>query len=71
MTLILLQRLCQSQAGMEVQELFEGYKHRCDLLEASYPQQAVVDNCCHIARFIRAVFPEIDIALDVWHFLMR
>jgi hypothetical protein len=65
------QRFCQTQAGVEIQQMLEGYKRRCDQVCAAYPEQAVVDNCCHIMRFIRAVFPGVDVALDVWHFLMR
>ncbi|KAH9952283.1 hypothetical protein BC827DRAFT_1159983 [Russula dissimulans] len=31
----------------------------------------VVDNCCHIRSEIVRVFPGIDVALDVWHFMRR
>ncbi len=65
------QRLCLSQANVEVQELLEGVARRLHLLDFAQPEMATADNCCHVRAAIRKVFPDIDVVLDVWHFIMR
>ena len=52
-------------------ELLEGIKCRCDALGVAYPEMAVVDNCCHVRGDIQKVFKDIDVALDIWHFMKR
>jgi len=65
------QRFCQSQAGAEMMEILCGLKHRFNVLGVSFPEEVIVDNCCHIVAFIKTVFPDIKISLDVYHFLHR
>ncbi|KAI0692731.1 hypothetical protein C8T65DRAFT_745002 [Cerioporus squamosus] len=62
---------CHSLAHAEIEELLDGIRRRLELLDVASPEIAVVDNCCHVKAVIRKVFPDIDVVLDVWHFVMR
>lgn len=66
-----VQRFCQTQATAEIEEVLTGFKHRNALLEVADPEMAIVDNCCHVRSAVTKVFPDIHVALDVWHFMMR
>jgi hypothetical protein len=65
------QRFCQSQAGAEMVEILGGLKRRCEILAVDFPEEAIVDNCCHVVGSIKKVFPDIKISLDVHHFMQR
>ncbi|KAI0698413.1 hypothetical protein C8T65DRAFT_581918, partial [Cerioporus squamosus] len=62
---------CHSLAHAEIEELLDGIRRRLEMLDIASPEIAVADNCCHVKAAIRKVFPDIDVVLDVWHFVMR
>ncbi|GBE81445.1 hypothetical protein SCP_0311740 [Sparassis crispa] len=64
-------RFCQTQQGLEIEEVLGGLKERLGLLGDPDPSMAVVDNCCHVVKFIKRPFPDIHVVLDVWHFVKR
>ncbi|KAJ7130666.1 hypothetical protein C8R46DRAFT_1236100 [Mycena filopes] len=64
-------RFCQSASPAELGELLMGLKRRCEELGIPFPVMITVDNCCQVARDILKVFPDIQICLDVYHFMMR
>ncbi|GBE82885.1 hypothetical protein SCP_0412720 [Sparassis crispa] len=64
-------RFCQSQSTSEIAEVLAGLKRRGELLQVPDPVLAVVDNCCHVRKSIKKALPEIDVVLDVWHFVGR
>jgi hypothetical protein len=41
------------------------------ILGIKFPEIAVVDNCCHVQRAIKEVFEDIEVVLDVYHFMRR
>jgi hypothetical protein len=65
------QRLCQSGSPVEAQELLEGLKRRCIALGVPEPEMAVVDNCCSVHNQLTNSMPDLQVVLDVYHFLMR
>lgn len=66
-----MQRLCQTQANGEIEELLGGIRERCNALGVQGPEMVVVDNCCHVRRAIERALPNAKAVLDVWHFIMR
>ncbi|KAJ7157749.1 hypothetical protein C8R46DRAFT_909000, partial [Mycena filopes] len=52
-------------------EMLMGIKKRCEELGIPFPTMITVDNCCQVAKDILKAFPEIQICLDVYHFMMR
>jgi hypothetical protein len=71
LTLMDVQRLCQSQSNAEIKEMLEGYRNRCIELKVAFPKMVVVDNCCHVRGAITQPFPDTHVVLDVYHFLAR
>jgi len=69
--LTISQRLCQTQANGEIEELLNGIRERCNALGVQGPEMVVVDNCCHVRRAIERTLPNASTVLDVWHFIMR
>ena len=65
------QRLCQTQANGEIEELLGGIRECCNALGVRGPEMVVVDNCCHVRRAIERALPNASTVLDVWHFIMR
>ena len=65
------QVFCQTMAGAEFAEALEGLRRRYEELGLAFPGIATVDNCCTVEAIIKAVFPEIEVKLDVHHFVMR
>ncbi len=59
------------QANAELGEVLKGLKDRFDELQEAYPEIIIVDNCCHVRAEILSVFPNANVALDVWHFMKR
>lgn len=66
-----VQRFCQSVSPAEIQEVLEGFKRRCEEIGVPLPEMVIVDNCCHVRSSIVKALPEVDVVLDVWHFLAR
>ncbi|KAJ7026747.1 hypothetical protein C8F04DRAFT_966119, partial [Mycena alexandri] len=52
-------------------EMLMGIRRRCLELGIPFPLMITVDNCCQVAKDILKAFPEIQICLDVYHFMMR
>ena len=67
----LRQRFLQNQSHAEIKIIFMDLKRRYDALGVAFMEQLIVDCCCWIERPIKDVFPEIHIALDVYHFVCR
>ncbi len=65
------QRLCQSQANAELEELLRGIYNRHVDLELPMPEMFVADNCCHVRNAIQKIFPGAHVCLDVFHLLGR
>jgi hypothetical protein len=59
------------QANPKLGEVLKGLKHCFNELQEAYPETIIVDNCCHVCAEISSVFPDADIALDVWHFMKQ
>ncbi|THH19481.1 hypothetical protein EW146_g1687 [Bondarzewia mesenterica] len=68
---ILAWRLCQSQANAEIEEILQGIHRRCIELKVQLPEMVIVDNCCHVRGAVRRALPDVQVALDTYHFLMR
>lgn len=51
--------------------MFEGYARRCEILGVPFPEVAISDNCCHIEKPLKTVFPQTLSLLDVKHFGAR
>lgn len=51
--------------------MLDGLKKRCVLLGVSEPELAVVDNCCQVRGHLNKSMPNLEVVLDVYHFLMR
>lgn len=66
-----IQRFCQSQSPAEIGEILKQYTLRCKILGIDLPEMLVVDNCCQVRKSVTGAVPEIKVALDVYHFLMR
>ena len=49
----------------------EGLGRRFKLLGVDSPVMAIADNCCQVSAAVKKFFPDIDMCLDVWHFMMR
>ncbi|KAL6306293.1 hypothetical protein BKA93DRAFT_816419 [Sparassis latifolia] len=64
-------RFCHTQQGLEIEETLVGLKGRLKLLGEPDPSMAVVDNCCHVSKFIQRPFLDTQVVLDVWHFIKR
>ncbi|KAJ7635469.1 hypothetical protein DFH06DRAFT_675131 [Mycena polygramma] len=64
-------RFCQSASPVEMYEVLTGLKKRCEELGVPFPQMFVADNCCQIEKEVRRALPDIQICLDVFHFMMR
>ncbi|KZP11522.1 hypothetical protein FIBSPDRAFT_756586, partial [Athelia psychrophila] len=65
------QWFCQSASPAEAEEVLKGIKTRLDILGVPLPEMVVVDNCCQVrARILRAL-PDVQVVLDVYHFMMR
>ncbi|GBE84639.1 hypothetical protein SCP_0606180 [Sparassis crispa] len=64
-------RFCQSQSTSEIADVLAGLRQHGELLQVPDPMLAVVDNCCHVRKSIKKALPEIDVMLDVWHFVGR
>ncbi|KAI0368260.1 hypothetical protein BV20DRAFT_1037239 [Pilatotrama ljubarskyi] len=64
-------QFCQTQSNNEIQEFLQGLKNRFSLLNVPDPEVVVADNCCHVRKAIKNVFPDTHVGLDVWHMLMR
>ena len=65
------QRFCQTQSNAEIEAVFIELKRRYTLLGVPFPEQVIADCCCRIARAIKNVFPDIHVALDVYHLVCR
>jgi hypothetical protein len=52
-------------------EVLEGIKRRCEELGMELPSMLVADNCCQIEKEAHKAMPDIQICLDVYHFMMR
>ncbi len=66
-----MQRLCQTQANAEIEELLNGIAQRFGELELPLPEQVVADNCCTVRGSIQKVFPGSHVALDIYHIIAR
>ncbi|KAJ6452711.1 hypothetical protein C8R47DRAFT_1256076 [Mycena vitilis] len=64
-------RFCQSASPAEMYEVLVGLKNRCNELGVPFPDMLVSDNCCQIDKEVRRALPDIQICLDVFHFMMR
>ncbi|KAJ6497153.1 hypothetical protein C8R47DRAFT_1212691 [Mycena vitilis] len=64
-------RFCQSASPVEMYEVLTGLKKRCEELGVPFPQMFVADNCCQIEKEVRRAIPDIQICLDVFHFMIR
>ncbi|TCD65447.1 hypothetical protein EIP91_002660 [Steccherinum ochraceum] len=60
-----------TQQNAELTRIFEGIATRFDILGVNAPEAVISDNCCHIERALKAVFPDILSLLDVYHFSAR
>jgi hypothetical protein len=56
---------------VEIQEVLDGFKRRCDELRVPVPDMVVVDNCCTVKNYIIKALPEANVCLDVFHFINR
>ncbi|KAJ7029100.1 hypothetical protein C8F04DRAFT_1188031 [Mycena alexandri] len=65
------QRFCQSASPVEMGEMLMGIRRRCVELGISFPLMITVNNCCQVAKDILKAFPDIQICLDVYHFMMQ
>lgn len=65
------QRFCQTQSPIEMSEALRGLKRRLDFLGVPYPKIMTVDNCCQVINFLLKIFPDLEVVLCVWHFVMR
>jgi hypothetical protein len=52
-------------------EVLEGINRRCEELGMELPSMLVADNCCQIEKEAHKAMPDIQICLDVYHFMMR
>ncbi|KAJ7079416.1 hypothetical protein B0H15DRAFT_914092 [Mycena belliarum] len=48
-----------------------GIKRRCEALGLPLPEMIVVDNCCQVEKEIHKALPDIQVCLDIYHFMMR
>lgn len=51
--------------------MLEGIRLRHAILDALLPIMAVVDNCCEVRKFLVRGIPDLEVILDVYHFMMR
>jgi hypothetical protein len=56
---------------VEIQELLEGLKRRCIELDIPFTEMITVDNCCHVRSQIMKALPDVQVVLDVFHFIKR
>ncbi|KAK7050400.1 hypothetical protein R3P38DRAFT_3173760 [Favolaschia claudopus] len=68
---IIAWRFCQSASPAELFEVLEGIKKRCEELGVELPSMLVSDDCCKIEKEARKAMPDLQICLDVYHFMMR
>ena len=69
--LIFSQRFCQSKSNAEIIETLTRLKQHMKLLGHMPPEMMVSDNCCAICNVVLAVFPQVDLIQDVWHFIAQ
>ncbi|KIJ12147.1 hypothetical protein PAXINDRAFT_15062 [Paxillus involutus ATCC 200175] len=69
--IVAVQRFCQTRANAKITELLEGLKRHHDALGVTPPEMIIADNCCQVRSAVKAVFPQTDACLDVWHFIAR
>ncbi|KAK7012718.1 hypothetical protein R3P38DRAFT_2549502 [Favolaschia claudopus] len=62
---------CQSASPAELFEVLEGIKKRCEELGVELPSMLVSDDCCKIEKEAHKAMPDLQICLDVYHFMMR
>lgn len=48
-----------------------GIRLRHTILNVLLPTIAVVDNCCNVRKFLVHGIPDLEVVLDVYHFMMR
>lgn len=65
------QRFCQSASPAELQETLEGIALRHTVMGVALPIIAIVDNCCSVREYLLRGIPDIEVVLDVYHFMMR
>ena len=65
------QRFLSSQSHAEIKGIFLDLKQRYTALRVAFAEQVIVDCCCWIERPIKEVFPNIHVALDVYHLVCR
>ncbi|KAJ7467666.1 hypothetical protein FB451DRAFT_1178035 [Mycena latifolia] len=68
---IIAWRFCQSASPAELYEVLLGIKKRCEELGIDLPEMIVVDNCCQVEKEIHKALPDIQICLNIYHFMMR
>ncbi|KAJ7872646.1 hypothetical protein B0H14DRAFT_2291039, partial [Mycena olivaceomarginata] len=68
---IIAWRFCQSASPAEMFEVLEGINRRCEELGMELPSMLVAENCCQIEKEAHKAMPDIQICLDVYHFMMR
>lgn len=51
--------------------MLEGIALRHTILNVLLPIIAVVDNCCSVRSFLVRGIPDLEVVLDVYHFMMR
>lgn len=52
-------------------EALNGYICCCKILGIAEPAMVIVDNCCQVRKAVLKALPEVHVALDVYHFMMR
>ncbi|KAK6971771.1 hypothetical protein R3P38DRAFT_3297859 [Favolaschia claudopus] len=68
---IIAWRFCQSASPAEMFEVLLGIKKRCEELGVELPSMLVSDDCCKIEKEAHKAMPDLQICLDVYHFMMR
>ncbi|KAJ6484175.1 hypothetical protein C8R45DRAFT_931628 [Mycena sanguinolenta] len=64
-------RFCQLASPVEMFEVLEGIKKRCQELGVELPEMLVADNCCQVEKEAHRSMPDLQMCLDVYHFMMR
>ncbi|KAI1782658.1 hypothetical protein LXA43DRAFT_1103634 [Ganoderma leucocontextum] len=64
-------RFCLSGALAETKALLEGIRSRHIIASVAHPAVLTVDNCCFMKNMVAVGYPEVEVRLDLWHFMMR